>query len=514
MMDQATAHAKRLRSRVSIQCTREVGSEEGDSAETLANKAKISIGKNEKERMMPRKNLLKDSGFDFMKRSAIGETPKVLLNGYVLDDAGVTGDKFEETVMAEVMRITPKLQASIINGQLKDRMNVGNWIMEQKDVLPRHNKLILDAVFRKNIIDLGSVSECKAKTLSGFVLLSPSEQAQCLAAGMRYLKGSEDDHTVLLTLWIIADLDTPKGLKLVHNAMRHLEVSKKLRLGIVVNPTSEDRSCQANSMSSLVHAALKLLPHNFAKQFITNLIKLKGVDHSDIPNLDGFIGEETIWKHFNKERMILGCDQIKKDSFFIQNVANILPGQRALVANGIIVGPFDEAEEFLASDIELLEKIVETRGAAVISSHIKNWNIRTENGFSSDVVMRSFALISKYAVSRKRTWIVLGENEKSTVTLVAEDPDRPVVDVVVVVDPLSRTAQKLAHILDLLRKTINCDLKIVLNPKPKLSELPLKRFYRFVAAPELQFDKSGKVVATQARNLSVHMSSFPGIHCI
>ncbi|ETN86722.1 hypothetical protein NECAME_16178 [Necator americanus] len=187
-------------------------------------------------------------------------------------------------------------------------MNVGNWIMEQKDVLPRHNKLILDAVFRKNIIDLGSVSECKAKTLSGFVLLSPSEQAQCLAAGMRYLKGSEDDHTVLLTLWIIADLDTPKGLKLVHNAMRHLE------LGIVVNPTSEDRSCQANSMSSLVHAALKLLPHNFAKQFITNLIKLKDVDHSDIPNLDGFIGEETIWKHFNKERMILGCDQIKKDS--------------------------------------------------------------------------------------------------------------------------------------------------------------------------------------------------------
>ncbi|ETN86721.1 UDP-glucose:Glycoprotein Glucosyltransferase [Necator americanus] len=181
------------------------------------------------------------------------------------------------------------------------------------------------------------------------------------------------------------------------------------------------------------------------------------------------------------------------------NVANILPGQRALVANGIIVGPFDEAEEFLASDIELLEKIVETRGAAVISSHIKNWNIRTENGFSSDVVMRSFALISKYAVSRKRTWIVLGENEKSTVTLVAEDPNRPVVDVVVVVDPLSRTAQKLAHILDLLRKTINCDLKIVLNPKPKLSELPLKRFYRFVAAPELQFDKSGKVVATQAR---------------
>ncbi|RCN41203.1 UDP-glucose:Glycoprotein Glucosyltransferase [Ancylostoma caninum] len=184
---------------------------------------------------------------------------------------------------------------------------------------------------------------------------------------------------------------------------------------------------------------------------------------------------------------------------FVREVLGVSPGQRAFVANGLVVGPFGEEEEIIDSDVELVERIVETQGAGVIASHIDKWELKKEDGYSSDVVMRSFALLAKYAVSRKRTWIVLGEDEHSTVTLVAEDSNRPVLDVVAVVDPLTRSAQKLAPILDVLRKTVNCDLKIVLNPKPKLSEMPLKRYYRYVVAPELQFDKAGKVAANQAR---------------
>ncbi|VDK41286.1 unnamed protein product [Cylicostephanus goldi] len=59
----------------------------------------------------------KTGGMEFLRKSAIGKAPKVLLNGYPLDDAGITGDKFEETVMMEVMRITPKLQTAVINGE-------------------------------------------------------------------------------------------------------------------------------------------------------------------------------------------------------------------------------------------------------------------------------------------------------------------------------------------------------------------------------------------------------------
>uniref|UniRef100_A0A0N4X7Z9 DAGKc domain-containing protein n=1 Tax=Haemonchus placei TaxID=6290 RepID=A0A0N4X7Z9_HAEPC len=76
---------------------------------------------------------------------------------------------------------------------------------------------------------------------------------------------------------------------------------------------------------------------------------------------------------------------------------------------------------------------------------------------------------------------------------------RPAVSITAVVDPLSRSAQKLSTILPVLRKSINCDVKIVLNPKSKLSEVPLKSFYRYVAKPHLQFDINGEVIENQAR---------------
>jgi len=76
---------------------------------------------------------------------------------------------------------------------------------------------------------------------------------------------------------------------------------------------------------------------------------------------------------------------------------------------------------------------------------------------------------------------------------------RAAIDVVAVVDPLSRTAQRLAPLLRLLRSALNCDLKIVMNPKAKLSELPLKRFYRFVLPSEPEFTAEGKVTTPTAR---------------
>lgn len=50
---------------------------------------------------------------------------------------------------------------------------------------------------------------------------------------------------------------------------------------------------------------------------------------------------------------------------FVREVLGVSAGQRALIANGMVVGPFDEEEEIIDSDVELLEKIVDIQGAAV-----------------------------------------------------------------------------------------------------------------------------------------------------
>ena len=63
------------------------------------------------------------------------------------------------------------------------------------------------------------------------------------------------------------------------------------------------------------------------------------------------------------------------------------------------------------------------------------------------------------------------------VKIFADDASKAIIDVATVVDPLSTAAQKVAPILELIGQTVNCDLRIVMNPKGKLSELPLKRYF-------------------------------------
>nr|CDJ85605.1 Protein UGGT-2 [Haemonchus contortus] len=171
------------------------------------------------------------NGRDFLEQSALGDAPKVLLNGFVLDDSGIIAEKFEETLMLEVMRITHELQEAVMQGKLHDRLNVENWIMEQKDVVPRYNKNILRTISQKNILDFTNVFECEIGSLSDFIRLEESEKTQCITKRMTYIRKTDVDNTMPLTLWIAVDLDTVHGRQMVYNALKFLKRSKKTRVG-------------------------------------------------------------------------------------------------------------------------------------------------------------------------------------------------------------------------------------------------------------------------------------------
>ncbi|KAJ1647018.1 killer toxin resistant protein [Coemansia asiatica] len=62
-----------------------------------------------------------------------------------------------------------------------------------------------------------------------------------------------------------------------------------------------------------------------------------------------------------------------------------------------------------------------------------------------------------------------------------------------VLDPLSEATQRLAPILETLISGPEISLELWLNPQPKLKELPVKRFYRYLWPESLKFDDSGKL---------------------
>ena len=67
----------------------------------------------------------------------------------------------------------------------------------------------------------------------------------------------------------------------------------------------------------------------------------------------------------------------------------------------------------------------------------------------------------------------------SVVDIPPRHPDKPSFDIVAVMDPLSPQAQKWSHILMVLTQVINVKVKVFMNPKDMLSEMPLKRLVYF-----------------------------------
>ena len=78
-------------------------------------------------------------------------------------------------------------------------------------------------------------------------------------------------------------------------------------------------------------------------------------------------------------------------------------------------------------------------------------------------------------------------------TLEPDQADRPAFDIVAVIDPVSKGAQKISPILMVLQSVINAKIRIFLNCVDKHSEMPNKSFFRQVLEPKLLFKEDGSL---------------------
>ncbi|CAI5454001.1 unnamed protein product [Caenorhabditis angaria] len=439
------------------------------------------------------------AGAAFMKQSGLKNAPKVLLNGFVLDEDGVRGDNIEETIMMEVMKISPKIQKAVMEGKLTDRMNVGNWALEQKDVMKRLNKRILAAPGLKNFVDLSGTEECNAfDNIKDIQDLSDAGKARCLSQNLNYLQKSTQDAIMPVTLWVVADADTPDGREFIYNSLQLLKNSQKTRIGIILNPANLEVSTKENSISSFIKAALENLSPDFAKRLILKLTN-EEIAANFISGKSTFedisVGGMDVEKFQKAKKSADFKKRIELDAHVATKVFGLTAGQKVAIGNGLIVGPLDSDEQFASADFALFENVLIARGAEVISSHLTKWDYEKKNGVGSNIALSISGLVGKLASAQKRLWIAIRGDKHSVVTLAADDSDKPAIDILAVVDPLSAEAQKLASILKLIKKVTNSEIRIVMNPKDKHSELPLKRFYRYASSSELSFDQNGNLNA-------------------
>uniref|UniRef100_A0A8C8SQ49 UDP-glucose ceramide glucosyltransferase-like 1 n=1 Tax=Pelusios castaneus TaxID=367368 RepID=A0A8C8SQ49_9SAUR len=424
------------------------------------------------------------AGATFYKKTGLGPLPQALFNGVPFNSEEMDAVELETVILQKITDAMGFFQKAVFMGVLNDHMDAVDFLMDQSNVVSRINPTVLGN--KRRYINLISTSvPVGVEDISTFSFLDSQDKSAVISQNMKYLtkKGKFILYNLLtivtgvgpVTIWIIADFDKPAGRHLLFRALKHLKTSRHTRLGIVNNPVSkitDDNTAIARAIMTAFltekNSSLKSFLHKIAKEETAKALAAgTKITKLLVPGMD----DNTFEKKYNT----LGVDIIQTHQMFCREVLKLLPGQMAVVSNGRVLGPLNE-NEFYTEDFHLLEKITFSTSAEKIKGVVKEMGVNSQKPVDACYFHKfnleffiSFMLISFFN------------------SLVKIDPQQnePFYDVVAIVDPLTREAQKMAHLLIVLGNIVNMKLRLFMNSRSKLSEVPLKSFYRFVLEPEL-----------------------------
>uniref|UniRef100_A0A452VMX5 UDP-glucose ceramide glucosyltransferase-like 1 n=1 Tax=Ursus maritimus TaxID=29073 RepID=A0A452VMX5_URSMA len=424
-------------------------------------------------------------GASFYEMTGLGPLPQALYNGELFKLEQLNSEELETNVLHRMMDATINLQREVFMGTLNDRTNVIDFLMEKNNVVPRVNPLVLHTKWQYlNLISTSVTAD--VEDFSTFFFLDSQDKSAVIAKNMYYLTQEEDDVISSVTLWIIADFDKPSGRKLLLNALKFMKTSVHSRLGVIYNPTSKINE-ENTAISRGVLAAFLTQKNSFLRNFLRKLAKEETATaiYSG-EKIKTFLTEGMDQNAFEKKYNTVGVNIFRTHQLFCQDVLKLRPGEIGIVSNGKFLGPLDE--NFYTEDFYFLEKTTFTNFVEKVKGIVENMDISSKN--MSDLVMKVDALLSSLPKRASRHDITFLRENHSIITINPEENDM-FFDVIAIVDPLTREAQKMTQLLIVLGKIINMKIKLFMNCRGKLSEAPLKSFYRFVLEPELVLVANG-----------------------
>ncbi|KAM8834331.1 UDP-glucose:glycoprotein glucosyltransferase 1 isoform 1-T1 [Synchiropus picturatus] len=430
----------------------------------------------------------------YYEQTGVGPLPVVMYNGIPFQREHLDPDELETVTMQKILETTSFFQRAVYLGELASDHDVLDFIMNQPNVVPRINPRVLST--SRTYLDLSDTNNHFVDDYARFSTLDSRERSAAVANSMNYMtkKGltatNRHDEGVIrpVTFWVVGDFDQPAGRQLLYDAIRHMKTSNIVRLGMISNP-SGDLSPDTTRVTRAIWAAMQTQSANNAKNFITKMAKEetaaaleRGVDIAefavggmDVPLFKSALQSDKL-------------DFLLSHAAYCRNVLKLKKGQRAVISNGRIIGPLEEEEVFNQDDFLLLESIILKTSGERIRHKVQQFGIEEDR--ASDLVMKVDALLSAQPKGEARVEYGFADDRYSAVKIRPKEGD-VYFDVVAIVDPVTRDAQKLAPFLSVLKQLVNVNLRVFMNCQSKLSELPLKSFYRYVLEPDVVFQADG-----------------------
>ncbi|KAG9246004.1 UDP-glucose:glycoprotein glucosyltransferase-domain-containing protein [Calycina marina] len=276
---------------------------------------------------------------------------------------------------------------------------------------------------------------------------------------------------------VIADLGSDAGMKLLKTAIAFRETAPAVELLIIPNPASTTGS-------------------TLTRRFFDYVIDNGGQAFGSVSELsDLLIADEA---KFTKQEGVESEDLWKLATPLIESLS-LRPGQNAILLNGRLVGPIPDSPGINVDDLEQLVSYEQIKRISPAYAAIEAMSMEeyihtplvlaklssiTALAFTSDKppgIHEESSLVRMYLHTWKSSHTVIETGDKETATI----------QMTLVLDPASETGQRWVPILKVISELEGVYVKIYLNPKERLGELPVKRFYRYVLESAPTFDASG-----------------------
>ena len=285
---------------------------------------------------------------------------------------------------------------------------------------------------------------------------------------------------------LVADFDSPQGLTLASNAIRYRAANESAQVVFVHNPSP---STASGSRS---------------RKVFNLLTDIQSYGSADLDRISEDL--DYLKANVESEPDEHGQNQSWKNPALTASL-RFKPGENGVVFNGRKLGPIPAGSEFTEEDFAMLTLYEDSK------RHGAAYTALTELGLDAKIasvgdVANLCSLLSLSTVSDlpegifeqpplirtevfhhwsdHYTSISVGNNSTATIQLVVS------------LDPASETAQRWVPILKAISQLDGVFLKIYLNPKSVLEELPVKRFYRYVVESTPKFAADGSIQGESA----------------
>ncbi|KAI0475174.1 UDP-glucose:glycoprotein glucosyltransferase [Xylariaceae sp. FL0804] len=285
------------------------------------------------------------------------------------------------------------------------------------------------------------------------------------------------------TLTIVADPTISSGRKLLLAALSFRRDNPGIRLDVVSNPPDPEKAHGINTI---------LLGHS-----------QKLLDTENMETMEVLVSGENDTPDSGYDAAL---------SAFLK-ASGIMPGDQVLILNGRVVGPialdyiFNEEDFQTLLEFEQSMRIVPVYNAAEalglsdkVSSPLAAAKLTSITALSTISDLPE-GIFESAPTLRTAMW----DNWNSSYTAIdVGDANTADIHFVAILNPTSETGQRWAPILKVLSELDGVYLRVFLNPREKMEELPIKRFYRYVLDSEPTFDMAGKV-----RSLGANFKGLP-----